>query len=92
VDLACRAGIDLSVLGRHVPDGTLERRLLLHLVEQQSADVAADLSLSDETLVHVLEVPWVSAQRAVCTLLRKLPVLPVGLQRAADDVHVQPGG
>lgn len=50
----------------------LERRLLSHLATQPAETLTPALALADEPLIRALVVPWVTAQRTVGGLLKKL--------------------
>jgi hypothetical protein len=50
----------------------LEQRLLVHLVQHRSGHVPAEAYLGDGPLIRALGVPWVTAQRTVTGLARKL--------------------
>lgn len=72
VDLRVRAGADLPSLDRELSLQRLERSLLLHVVQHRAGRIPAGAYLGDAQLIRALGVPWVTAQRTVTTLARKL--------------------
>ena len=69
-----REGTDLAGFEDRLQPSRLERRLLRHLIQYRSGQLPAEEYLADGPLIRELGVPWVTAQRAVASLSRKLEV------------------
>jgi hypothetical protein len=67
-------GTDLLGFEDRLQPSRLERRLLRHLVQHRAGHVPAEEYLGDGPLIRELGVPWVTAQRAVASLSRKLEI------------------
>jgi len=79
-------GADLADLELRLQPSRLERRLLMHLVQHRSGQLLPEEYLGDDPLIRALGAPWVTAQRAVAALSRKLdarPAAPTRLPRMA---------
>jgi len=70
-DLLCE-GTDLGAFEERLRASRLEQRLLRHLLQYRSGSVPAEEYLGDGPLIRALGVPWVTAQRVVGSLARKL--------------------
>lgn len=71
-------GTDLAAFEEQLRPSRMEQRLLRHLVQYRSGSVPAEEYLGDGPLIRALGVPWVTAQRAVGSLGRKLSPRPFG--------------
>jgi hypothetical protein len=87
-----REGADLAQLEAHLQPSRLERRLLVHLVQHRSAQLPLEAYLGDGPLIRALGAPWVTAQRTVSGLSRKLearaqPGAVLGARRDRSAVY-----
>ena len=67
-----REGSDLAAFEESLQPSRLEQRLLRHLVQHRAGAIPAEEYLGDGPLIRALGVPWVTAQRTVSSLARKL--------------------
>jgi hypothetical protein len=90
-----REGMDLAEFEERLHPSRLERRLLKHLVEYRAGNVPAEEYLGDGPLIRALGVPWVTAQRTVASLARKLgageaSARPAGRRAPVEEITPAP--